>query len=184
MSSIIGELVTIIIMAFALGMDAFSISLGMGMYRLRFKQMLNIGLTVGVFHILMPLLGMIAGRFLSEKFDAVASYIGGGLLLILGIQMIWSSLRKESESLITPVGFGLLLFALSVSLDSFSVGLTLGIYGARTLLVLICFGVGAMLLSWLGLIIGRRVQGWLGQYSEVLGGAILLFFSFRLLFPL
>lgn len=184
MSSIIGELVTIIIMAFALGMDAFSISLGMGMYRLRFKQMLNIGLIVGVFHILMPLLGMIAGRFLSEKFDAVASYIGGGLLLILGVQMIWSSLRKESESLITPVGFGLLLFALSVSLDSFSVGLTLGIYGARTLLVLIFFGAGAMLLSWLGLIIGRRVQGLLGQYSEVLGGAILLFFSFRLLFPL
>ena len=63
MSSIIGELVTIIIMAFALGMDAFSISLGMGMYRLRFKQMLNIGLIVGIFHILMPLLGMIAGRF-------------------------------------------------------------------------------------------------------------------------
>ncbi len=184
MSSIIGELVTIIIMAFALGMDAFSISLGMGMYRLRFKQMLNIGLVVGIFHILMPLLGMIAGRFLSEKFDAVASYIGGGLLLILGVQMIWSSFKKESESLITPVGFGLLLFALSVSLDSFSVGLTLGIYGARTLLVLICFGVGAMLLSWLGLIIGRRVQGLLGQYSEVLGGAILLFFSFRLLFPL
>lgn len=184
MSSIIGELVTIIIMAFALGMDAFSISLGMGMYRLQFKQMLNIGLIVGIFHILMPLLGMIAGRFLSEKFDAVASYIGGGLLLILGVQMIWSSLRKESESLITPVGFGLLLFALSVSLDSFSVGLTLGIYGARTLLVLICFGAGAMLLSWLGLIIGRRVQGLLGQYSEVLGGAILLFFSFRLLFPL
>ena len=151
MSSIIGELVTIIIMAFALGMDAFSISLGMGMYRLRFKQMLNIGLIVGIFHILMPLLGMIAGRFLSEKFDAVASYIGGGLLLILGVQMIWSSLRKESESLITPVGFGLLLFALSVSLDSFSVGLTLGIYGARTLLVLICFGAGAMLLSWLGI---------------------------------
>jgi manganese efflux pump family protein len=184
MSSIIGELVTIIIMAFALGMDAFSISLGMGMYRLRFKQMLNIGLIVGIFHILMPLLGMIAGRFLSEKFDTVASYIGGGLLLILGVQMIWSSLRKESESLITPVGFGLLLFALSVSLDSFSVGLTLGIYGARTLIVLICFGAGAMLLSWLGLIIGRRVQGLLGQYSEVLGGAILLFFSFRLLFPL
>ena len=184
MSSIIGELVTIIIMAFVLGMDAFSISLGMGMYRLRFKQMLNIGLIVGIFHILMPLLGMIAGRFLSEKFDAVASYIGGGLLLILGVQMIWSSLRKESESLITPVGFGLLLFALSVSLDSFSVGLTLGIYGARTLLVLIFFGAGAMLLSWLGLIIGRRVQGLLGQYSEVLGGAILLFFSFRLLFPL
>ncbi|WP_428910112.1 manganese efflux pump MntP family protein [Niallia sp. Krafla_26] len=183
MSGIIGELITIIIMAFALGMDAFSISLGMGMYRLQFRQVLNIGFTVGLFHIFMPLLGIIAGRFLSERFDAIAGYIGGGLLLILGLQMIWSSFREDGESVLTPVGFGLILFALSVSLDSFSVGLSLGIYGAKTWLVLICFGVGAMLLSWLGLFVGRFVQGWIGKYSEILGGAILLFFSLKLLLP-
>lgn len=184
MSGMIGELMTIIIMALALGMDAFSISLGMGMYRLRMRQVFNIGITVGIFHIFMPLLGIIAGRFLSAQFDAIAGYIGGGLLMILGLQMIISSLRKESESLLTPVGFGLILFALSVSLDSFSVGMSLGIYGAKTWLVLICFGAGAMLLSWLGLFIGRQVQGWLGKYGEILGGAILVFFSIKLLFPL
>lgn len=184
MTSIIGEMITIIIMAFALGMDAFSISLGMGMYELRLRQIFKIGITVGIFHIFMPLLGMIAGRFLSQQFDTIAMYIGGGLLFILGVQMIWSSLGKESESIITPTGIGLLIFALSVSLDSFSVGLTLGIYGAQTILVLICFGAGAAILSWLGLLIGRHVQGWLGKYSEVLGGAILLFFGLKLLFPL
>ncbi len=183
MSEMIGELVTIIIMAFALGMDAFSVSLGMGMYRLRMRQVFNIGVTVGIFHIFMPLLGIMAGRFLSERFDAIASYIGGGLLMVLGLHMIISSLRKESASLLTPVGFGLILFALSVSLDSFSVGMSLGIYGAKTWIVLICFGAGAMLLSWLGLFIGRSVQDWLGKYSEILGGVILLFFSIKLLFP-
>jgi manganese efflux pump family protein len=181
MSSIIGEILTLVIMAFALGMDAFSVSLGMGMYSLRYRHIFKIGLTIGVFHILMPLLGMITGRFLSEQFGTIATYIGGGLLLILGVQMVWSSFREEEESLLTPVGFGLFFFALSVSLDSFSVGLSLGIYGAKTLLVLVCFGVGATLLSWLGLLIGRRVQGWIGKYSEVLGGAILLFFGFKLL---
>ena len=183
MSEMIGELVTIIIMAFALGMDAFSVSLGMGMYRLRMRQVFNIGVTVGIFHIFMPLLGIMAGRFLSERFDAIASYIGGGLLMVLGLHMIISSIRKESTSLLTPVGFGLILFALSVSLDSFSVGMSLGIYGAKTWIVLICFGAGAMLLSWLGLFIGRSVQDWLGKYSEILGGVILLFFSIKLLFP-
>ncbi|KAA9027835.1 manganese efflux pump MntP [Niallia endozanthoxylica] len=184
MPPIIGELITIIIMAFALGMDAFSISLGMGMYKLRLRQVFKIGITIGIFHIFMPLFGMLAGRFLSDQFGAVAVYIGGGLLLILGVQMIWSSLANNEESLITPVGFGLILFALSVSLDSFSVGLTLGIYGAQTVIVLACFGAGATLLSWLGLMIGRRVQDWLGKYSEVLGGAILLFFGIKLLFPM
>ncbi|MCQ6274605.1 manganese efflux pump [Bacillus sp. V3B] len=184
MPEVIGEIVTIIIMAFALGMDAFSISLGMGMYRLGLRQVFKIGVTIGIFHIFMPLFGIIAGRFLSEQFGHIAAYIGGALLLILGVQMIWSSLGKQEGSLMTPVGYGLFVFALSVSLDSFSVGLSLGIYGAQTVLVLICFGAGATLLSWLGLMIGRRVHALLGKYSEVFGGAILLFFGIKLLFPL
>jgi manganese efflux pump family protein len=40
-----------------------------------------------------------------------------------------------------------------------------------------------MLLTWLGLLLGRRVQGWLGSYSEALGGSILLAFGIKLLLP-
>ncbi|AYA78175.1 hypothetical protein DOE78_23765 [Bacillus sp. Y1] len=183
MSSMVGEVITLIIMAFALGMDAFSVGLGMGMFRLGLRQILKIGITIGLFHIWMPLLGMIAGRFLSEQFGAFAAYCGGGLLIVLGLQMLWSCFREDDSSFITPVGFGLLVFALSVSLDSFSVGLTLGIYGAKTFLVLTCFGIGATILTWLGLLVGRKVQGWLGTYSEALGGTILLAFGIKLLLP-
>lgn len=181
MSEIIGELLTLIIMAFALGMDAFSIGLGMGMFQIRLRQIFKIGITIGIFHVLMPMLGMLTGQFLSERFGEIAAVIGGGLLLVLGLQMIWSGFRDKEESLITPVGFGLLLFSLSVSLDSFSVGLTLGIYGAKIVLVLICFGVGACILTWMGLLLGRKVQGWLGTYSEALGGSILMIFGIKLL---
>lgn len=96
--------------------------------------------------------------------------------------MTWSSFRDDEDSLITPVGLGLLIFALSVSLDSFSVGLSLGIYGAKTLLVLVFFGAGATILTWAGLLTGRKVQSWIGSYSEALGGAILLAFGVKLLF--
>lgn len=181
MAEIFGEIVTLTIMAFALAMDAFSVGLGMGMFKLRLRQIFKIGITIGFFHVWMPLLGIIAGRLLSEKFGAIATYVGGGLLIILGINMVWSGFQKEKESMITPVGMGLMLFGFSVSLDSFSVSLTLGIYGAKTLLVLTCFGVTATILTWLGLIIGRKVQGWLGSYSEALGGCILFAFGLMLL---
>ncbi|MGD6900585.1 manganese efflux pump MntP family protein [Bacillus infantis] len=183
MTSFFGELITLMLMAFALGMDAFSVGLGMGMFELRLRQIFKIGITIGLFHVFMPLLGMMAGRFLSEQFGSIAAYIGGGLLLLLGAQMIWSSIKDDDSSLITPVGFGLLIFALSVSLDSFSVGLSLGIYGAKTALVLVCFGAAAAILTWAGLLAGRKVQGWLGSYSEALGGAILLAFGIKLLWP-
>lgn len=183
MTEMVGEIVTLVIMAFALGMDAFSIGLGMGMYQLRLRKIIKIGLTIGLFHVWMPLVGMIAGKFLSEKFGAFATFIGGLLLFVLGVQMVWSSLKKGDEKVITPVGFGLLLFALSVSLDSFSVGLTLGIYGAKTVMVILCFGIVATVQTWAGLLIGQKVQGWIGAYSEALGGAILLAFGLKLIAP-
>ena len=37
-SQLISEMITLVIMAFALGMDAFSVGLGMGLIRLRFRQ--------------------------------------------------------------------------------------------------------------------------------------------------
>jgi manganese efflux pump family protein len=183
MGTLIGELITLCMMAFALGMDAFSIGLGMGLIRLRLKQILYIGFTIGLFHILMPLLGMLIGRFLSQQFGTLSSYIGGVLLLVLGVQMIFSSFKESDEPLISPVGVGLIFFALSVSLDSFSVGLSLGIYGARTLLTIMLFGLFSMVLTWTGLLLGRRFQRWLGVYSEALGGSILFAFGIKLLVP-
>jgi manganese efflux pump family protein len=41
-----------------------------------------------------------------------------------------------------------------------------------------------MVLTWTGLLVGRRMQGWLGTYSEALGGSILLAFGIKLLLPL
>ena len=170
-------------MAFALGMDAFSVGLGMGLIQLRLKQIFYIGLIIGLFHVWMPLTGMIIGRFLSDQFGMIATYAGGILLLLLGFQMIRSSFKEEEARMITPVGFGLFIFALSVSLDSFSVGLSLGIYGARTVITILMFGIVSMFLTWMGLLLGRRAQNWFGSYSEALGGSILLAFGIKLLLP-
>lgn len=179
----VGELLTLLLMAFALGMDSFSVGLGMGMFKLRMKQIAYIALTVGLFHVLMPLVGMMAGRFLSDQFGAYATYAGGLLLILLGIGMFISGLKGESESMIAPVGIGLFLFAISVSLDSLSVGLTLGIYGARTFLTVSLFGIVAMLLTLCGLLLGRKVQGVLGVYSQLLGGSVLMAFGIKLFLP-
>ncbi|MFC4321892.1 manganese efflux pump MntP [Litchfieldia salsa] len=183
-AAVLGEFLTLFIMAFALGMDAFSVGLGMGLMRLRLRQIFYIGVVIGIFHILMPLVGMGIGRFLSDQFGTIATYLGGILLLILGLQMIVSSFKEEESRMLTPEGAGLFIFALGVSLDSFSVGLSLGIYGARTVVTILMFGVVSMFLTWAGLFLGRRVQGWFGSYSEALGGSILFAFGIKLLFAL
>lgn len=182
-AAFIKDVFTLFLFAFALGMDAFSIALGMGMAKLRLKRIFKIGVTMGVFHMVMPLLGMLIGQFISEHFGAVAIMIGGILLLLLGLQMIFSSISPQRDtSLVAPVGFGLFVFALSASLDSFSAGLTLGIYGARLWISVFLFGVVSMGLTWCGLFMGRKFQKWIGTYSEAFGGCILFLFGLKILF--
>ncbi|WP_034670809.1 manganese efflux pump MntP family protein [Ectobacillus panaciterrae] len=181
---LIGELLTLAIMAFALGLDAFSVSLGMGMVHLRLRQIFYIGLTIGAFHVIMPLLGILIGRLLTEKFGSMAITAGGILLMGLGFHIIYSSLLKSEGSNMAPSGLGLYLFAFSVSLDSFSVGLSLGIYGARTWATLVIFGLTSAILTWSGLLMGRHAKKVLGTYGEMLGGSILVGFGLKLLFPI
>lgn len=182
--AIISQFMTLLMMAFALGMDAFSVGMGMGMLELRLKQIAKIGLIIGIFHVIMPLMGILIGEFLSEHFGSWAAIAGGVLLLLLGAQMIFSSFQKDESPLVQPIGFGLIIFALSVSLDSFSVGLSLGIYKAKVVLTILLFGIMSMILTWAGLLIGKKFQKVLGSYSEVLGGCILFAFGLKLLLNL
>lgn len=183
MADFVNEFFTLMMMALALGMDAFSISLGMGMLKLGFRQIFHVGFVVGLFHLVMPLLGMLVGHTMSDTFGKITVYIGGVLLIVLGAQMIISGFKREENSIIAPVGLGLFLFAISVSLDSFSIGMTLGIYGARTAPVLISFGLSSAIMTWIGLLMGRKARHLVGAYGEAIGGGILLAFGLKLLLP-
>ncbi|MTT30989.1 hypothetical protein GMB86_03035 [Terrilactibacillus sp. BCM23-1] len=180
-SQLFNHVMTLVIMAIALGMDALSVGLGMGMLTLRYKQIFKIGLVIGVFHMIMPLIGIAIGELLSQHFGEMSQIAGGILLVLLGGQMIFSSFGRGDEPIIRPVGFGLFVFAFSVSLDSFSVGLSLGIYGAKIVLTIILFGLTSMVLTWVGLVIGRNFRHFVGHYSEAFGGLILLIFGVKLL---
>ncbi|WP_093133208.1 manganese efflux pump MntP [Salinibacillus kushneri] len=180
MSYIIGEWLTISLMAIAVGMDAFSVSLGMGMLNLRLRKIAIIGILIGIFHIIMPFFGILLGNILSQRFGSFAIYVGGILLIVLGIQMFIHSFSKENNTYLVR-GAGLFIFAFTVSLDSFSVGLSLGMFGVRTIVALLLFGLASMVLTWLGFLLARKASSLLGSYSEVLGGSILCAFGIQLL---
>ncbi|MFD2761018.1 manganese efflux pump MntP [Lentibacillus juripiscarius] len=178
----VGELVSLMFMAIALGMDAFSVSLGLGMQKIRLKRIALIGIIIGFFHMLMPFIGILLGQAISTQIGEYTVLAGGLLLFGIGAQMVFSAFNHEAPQLAQPAGIGLLFFALSVSLDSFSVGLSLGLSDVRTVVTLLMFGTASMILTWAGLIFGRKVHGFLGVYSEILGGSILCGFGLHVLF--
>ncbi|CDQ38290.1 MULTISPECIES: manganese efflux pump MntP [Virgibacillus] len=182
MSGYIGEFTALLFLSLALGLDAFSVSLGLGMQRLRLKRVALIGLVIGVFHLLMPFIGIVLGQLISSQIGHLTTLAGGLLLVGIGCQMVFSSFNHQAKKIIQPIGVGMFLLAFGLSIDSFSVGLSLGMSGVKTLVALLLFGVMSTILSWVGMFLGRKVRGFLGVYSEILGGSILVAFGLRLVF--
>ncbi|UVI29960.1 manganese efflux pump MntP [Paenibacillus spongiae] len=178
-----GQLLTLLIIAVALGMDAFSLGIGIGLRGIAVFDILKMSALIALFHILMPLMGMFTGQYVSTLLGGVATTVAGGLLLLLGAHMIYSSLRGDAvQSINHRTIWGMLLFALSVSIDSFSVGISLGMFAADVAITVLLFGFFGGVMSILGLLLGRRVGTSLGEYGEACGGVIL--FTFGILFIL
>lgn len=176
------HLITVLIMAAALGMDAFSLGIGIGTKGIRLLHVAYISATVAFFHMLMPLMGLFAGHYVGALLGDVAVSVGGGLLVLLGMHMVYSAFfgKGTSISLAQLRSFwGLLLFAVTVSIDSFSVGISLGLFASELLLTVAMFGLFGGFMSVAGLLLGRTVGAWMGEYGEAFGGVILLAFGIK-----
>lgn len=181
-----GQLLTILIMAVALGMDAFSLGIGIGLRGIRLADVLKISLAIGLFHVVMPLIGIYLGHYVGWLLGSVARLMGGALLVLLGSHMIVSALRSrdaqhEMRAIDHRTLGGMLLFALTVSVDSMSVGVSLGMFATDLALTVLTFGAFGGVMSVCGLLLGRRAGHWIGDYGEALGGIILLAFGIRFL---
>lgn len=178
-----GQLLTIMVLAAALGLDAFSLGVGIGLRGIRLLHVARLSLVIALFHILMPLLGLLIGNYMSGLLGQVATTAAGVLLLLLGGHMIWNSLRPGSDgSLDHRKVTGTLLLGLMVSVDSFSVGVTLGMFSASIWLTVLLFGAAGGIFAILGLLLGRRVSRHLGDWGEACGGVILVVFGLMFLF--
>jgi putative Mn2+ efflux pump MntP len=180
-----GQIVTISIMAIALGLDAFSLGVGIGMKGIRLLHVLRLSLLIAFFHMLMPLLGLLTGSYVGHLLGQVTTYAAGGLLVLLGGHMVYNSFRSDAEgsrAMDHRTFWGMILISLSVSVDSFSVGVSLGMVVKDVFLTILAFGVSGGLMSIIGLLLGRRVSRGLGEYGEALGGAILLGFGLLFIF--
>nr|WP_141506597.1 manganese efflux pump MntP family protein [Paenibacillus luteus] len=178
-----GQFLTLFIIAVALGLDAFSLGLGIGLKGIRLRDILKLGIVIALFHVLMPLVGIYTGQYVGGLLGDVATTAAGILLVLLGGHMIYSSLRGEAvQSFDHKSLWGLLVLSLSVSIDSFSVGITLGMFSANLWMTILLFGILGGLMSVSGLLLGRKVSGNLGEYGEAIGGGILFVFGILFIF--
>ncbi len=163
---------TIFLIAISLSMDAFSLALIYGMSNLNSKDKIILSLIVGIYHFIMPLIGLEFG-FLISKINFISIDIIASIILVyIGIDLIISNYKEEDKLLISLVGF--LMFGLSVSIDSLSVGIGLKALTNNYFLSAITFSLTSFIFTYLGLILGNILGKKVGTYSKTIGGIILI----------
>jgi len=163
---------TVLIIGISLSMDAFSLALIYGMQGMPQKQKILLSIIVGIYHFIMPLIGLTFGTILDNinliSIDIIASLI----LIYIGIDLIISTLKREDRLEITKTGF--LIFGLSVSIDSLTVGIGLKAITDNYLISSIVFSLTSLIFTYLGLILGDIIGSKIGKYSKLIGGIILI----------
>lgn len=164
-------------LAVALGTDAFSLCVGIGLAGVNRRQIFLLTLTVFVYHVFMPLTGWMVGEFAGKAIGRTAAVAGALFLVYLGIRMVWLAVKANNESgpkIVRFNAWGLLLLGASVSMDALSVGFTLGAVRVNLLFTAAVIGVVAGAMTFTGLVFGRFLGRLAGTRAQLLGGLILV----------
>src|SRR5512133_3390549 len=97
------SLITVVLIAIALAMDAFAVSLSTGvtMCRMRLRHAFRMAAFFGVFQAIMPIAGWSVGRFAAELIKTYDHWVAFSLLAVIGGKMIyeaiWGDRSEEAE---------------------------------------------------------------------------------------
>lgn len=181
------NIVTLLLLAGALGSDATSMAVGVGISGVSKKQISITSLAIAFFHVVMPLLGLYLGRLFGKIAGDLASWIGAGILILLGLNMLREAYlntkeEKPTDNPKTLKGWRIILLSLGVSLDAFSVGFSLGTFSQLSVpVIVVTIGIVAGLMSAAGFILGKRLGRLIGDRALSLGGFILIFLGLKIM---
>lgn len=189
------NLLAILLLGIGLSLDTFAVSLTLGFVcdRTTRREKIRFLIVIGLFHFLMILFGWLIGANISRLIAAYDHWIAFGLLAFLGIKMIREGLSSKEEKLNCNMLSlrNTLMFGVALSIDALISGFSLGLVrvnlfeGSPLGNILVAgtiIGMTALIISAIGILIGKSVSSKLGSKAEIFGGVILILIGLKVLF--
>lgn len=153
----------------------FAVSIGVGMRGLPRAAKIRIGAAFATAEVTMTLIGVGLGQLAGRLIGDAAGYVGFAALVAVGAYMVFEALREnEGGGFDLSRGWGLLLGALSISLDSLGIGFSILYIGVPLAMSLVCIGAVAVTSTTVGLSIGRMLGARAESAAAIWSGIILI----------
>ncbi len=180
------NLLDIILLAVALAMDCFTVSIVSGVMASR--RVIRMAFLFGFFQAMMPLLGWLGISHFQAYMEVYDHWIAFVLLGFIGGKMIWESFGSEEDQHFNPSKLRTqLLLAVATSIDALAVGISFACTGFTMLfqltMPLVIIGLASFLFSLLGYYLGRRFGSIITRRlkPELFGGIILILIGVKIL---
>jgi putative Mn2+ efflux pump MntP len=193
------NLLDVILLAIALAMDCFTVSIVSGVifpqqsnhyssFLISHSSLLRMAFLFGFFQAMMPLLGWLGISHFQAYMEAYDHWIAFGLLGFIGGKMIWESFGDEEDQHFNPSKLCTqLLLAIATSIDALAIGVSFACTGFTDLsqltMPLLIIGIVSFLFSIVGYHLGRRFGKTITRKikPELLGGVILILIGVKIL---
>jgi len=179
------DLITIVLTALGLAMDAFAVSISCGISddKNTSRNALNAGVAFGLFQGGMTTLGWLAGLSFRVWIENIDHWVAFLLLGVIGAKMIWEAFDGENECISLTSLKLLLTLAIATSIDALAVGISFSALKIDILLPALLIGIITFLLSFFGVFLGKIIgcNTRFKKYIDAFGGLILIGIGFKIL---
>jgi manganese efflux pump family protein len=169
-------------MALALNNTLAAVAIGTnGLPRL---HQLRLALVFAIFEAVMPVVGILLGHVIAGSVGGYAKWIGIAVLALLGLYSLFKrekrdeasspTSRRDQPTAQTGLSLQSIVMAVALSLDNLTVGFGLGMFQVPIGVSAIIFGVVSLVMTLLGLEIGRALGARVRLDADKLAGGILL----------
>lgn len=183
------SVIELFVVAVSLAMDAFAVSVSNGLMlpKIRIRHAVTFGAFFGVFQFMMPLIGYFLASSFSTYITAFDHWIAFVLLALIGGNMIKESFSDEkgdSESAQANIMSvkNLTMLAIATSIDALAVGVTFALVDSGNIWFSCgVIGIVAFILSYIGVMLGKKISGVFQSYAERVGGCVLIIIGLKIL---
>ncbi len=152
-----------ILLGIILGLDAFTLAISLGSFQKSIYECRKLIVLIAIFHFMFPICGSLLGSLIHIPSDELKIIVYFYLMIEMSLDYF-----NHKPFIVLDTFINYLILAFFVSIDSFSIGISL-YFNINIVVSCLLFSIIATSFTIIGLKIGNGLNKGIGEYANIVG---------------